>query len=316
MASFRAIAYRTLFRLRTWQQSGGPPPTDQQARDSLDNAGALVQPATDVKVEPTMVQGATEQLTAEWYKPNRSANTSVMLYLHGGGYRTGSCKSHRGFVTHIAKAAEMNTLLPEYRRAPENRYPAALEDARAVYEGLLDDGHRPDEIVVVGDSAGGGLALALLLSLRDDARPLPAGAAVISPWTDLAITGDSIRTKANKDPWLDPDGAHKSAKRYYGDASPTDPYVSPLYGNYAHIPPLLIQVGTHEILLDDSTRLATKAEADGANVTLSVYRGMWHVWHAFVGRGLPECDRAIDEIGDFLKKRVKSKEEASALLDS
>ncbi|MFK7805642.1 MAG: alpha/beta hydrolase [Anaerolineae bacterium] len=306
MASFKAIIYRNLFKLRNWQQSGGPAPTDQQARDSLDAAGSMVDTAKDVEILPAQVQGANQSLYAEWYTPksapNSEANHGVLLYLHGGGYRTGSCKSHRGFVTHIAQTAAIKTLLPEYRLAPENPFPAALEDARAVYEGLLDEGHRPDDIFVGGDSAGGGLALALLLSLRDDARPLPKATFVISPWTDLASTGDSMKTRAKQDPWLDPAGADRGAKRYYADDSPLNPLVSPLYGEYKNIPPLLIHVGTHEILLDDSTRLAEKAQAAGVQVKLKVYRGMWHVWHAFIGRNIPESEQAIAEIGAFIKK--------------
>lgn len=304
MASLQAIAYRTLFKFQIWRRSGGPPPTVQQARAFLDNAGERVKPAAGVNIEPTSVPNGANPINGEWYKPDHAAEGGAILYLHGGGYRTGSCKSHRGFVTHIAQAANLNTLLPEYRLAPENPFPAALDDARAAYNSLLAAGERPDQIAIVGDSAGGGLTLALLLSLRDENQPLPACAAVISPWTDLAGTGESMRTQAKKDPWLDPAGVHRVAKQYYGEASPTDPYVSPLYGRYTHIPPLLIQVGTHEILLDDATRLAHQAQTDGADVTLRVYRGMWHVWHAFIGRNIPECAQAITEIGDFIKAKM------------
>ncbi|MFT5196405.1 MAG: monoterpene epsilon-lactone hydrolase [Candidatus Promineifilaceae bacterium] len=271
----------------------------------MDSSGSLVKAAANVAIESTTVDGGSKPLYAEWYIPEAAAKNGVMLYLHGGSYRVGSCQSHRGFVTHIVKAAGIRTLLPEYRLAPEHPFPAALEDARAVYEGLLDEGHRPDEIFVVGDSAGGGLTLALLLSLRDDARPLPNSAVVISPWTDLASTGESMRTRAKQDPWLDAASSEKGAKRYYADDSPLNPLVSPLYGNYKHIPPLLIHVGTHEILLDDSTRLAKKAKADGVQVTLKIYQGMWHVWHAFVGRNIPECERAIAEIGAFIKNQLE-----------
>lgn len=303
MTSFRAIVYRNLFAFRNWQHSGGPSPTDQQARDSLDAAGGTIEPAQGVTIQPTEVQGASSTLYAEWYLPESAPDEGTLLYFHGGGYRTGSCKSHRGFVTHIVKEANVNTLMPEYRLAPEHPFPAAFEDARAIYEGLLDDGHRPDDIFIGGDSAGGGLALALLLSLRDDARPLPKAAFILSPWTDLSNTGESLKTKANKDPWLDAAGADENAKRYYADASPLDPLVSPLYGDYKNLPPLLIHVGTHEILLSDSTRVAEKSKAAGVQVTLNVYQGMWHVWHAFLGRNIPECDQAIQEIGSFIKSK-------------
>lgn len=244
---------------------------------------------------------------AEWITPP-VYDERIILYLHGGAYSVGSCASHRGIVAHIAKASRARVLLPEYRLAPEHPFPAALDDAVAAYRALLDDGVQPGSMVVAGDSAGGGLTLSTLVTLRDQGNPLPAAAVLLSPWTDLAATGETLQSCAAKDPWLRSDRVASTAAQYCGNVDATDPRVSPLYADLHGLPPLLIQVGDHEILLSDSTRLARRAREAGVDVTLEVWEGMWHVWHILV-RLVPESQQAIDRIGRFVRAKTEAAKE-------
>jgi acetyl esterase/lipase len=250
------------------------------------------------KIEEIEIAG----LPAEWITPP-DYDDRIILYLHGGAYTVGSCASHRGLVGHIAQAGRARLLLPEYRLAPEHPFPAALDDAVKVYRALLDEGMTPESLVLAGDSAGGGLTLSTLVALRDQGDPLPAAAVLISPWTDLAASGESIQSRAAKDPWLRADRVAQTAAHYHAHVDPRDPRVSPLYADLHGLPPLLIQVGDHEILLCDSTRLAERAEDAGVDVTLEVWEGMWHVWHIMVG-WMPESQIAIDRIGRFVRART------------
>jgi acetyl esterase/lipase len=198
----------------------------------------------------------------------------------------------------------MRALVLDYRLAPEHLFPAAVEDATAAYRWLLAQGIQPERIVIAGDSAGGGLTLATALALRDAADPLPAALVCIAPWTDLAATGASLKTRARLDPSLSPNGIAAAGLRYVGpDGDARAPLASPLYANLRGLPPLLIQVGDHEILLDDSKRLAERARAAGVNVTLEIWPEMWHVFQALAGY-LPESDRAIAKIGSYMRARL------------
>lgn len=246
------------------------------------------------------------ELWAEWLEPAGANPGRVMLYLHGGSYVTGSCDSHRGLVARLAQAGGLRALLTEYRLAPEHPFPAALEDAVAAYRGLLQAGYSPQQVVIAGDSAGGGLTLATLLALRDAGDPLPAAAVCISPLTDLACTGESVQTRAKIDPWLT--RASIIFARYYrGSYDPCLPLLSPLYADLGGLPPLLIHVGSDEILLNDSTRLAERAQAAGVEVTLEIWPRMWHVWHIFAPY-LPEAKQAIAVIGTFVRQQLGQKE--------
>lgn len=248
-----------------------------------------------IKVSPLTIGN----ISAEWILPDQSAKERIILYFHGGGYISGTCQAHRSIVAKFVKGSATGALLFEYRLAPENPYPAALDDAVTVYEWLLAQNISPSRIVFVGDSAGGGLILATLLALRDQGRPLPAAAVSYSPVTDLRCTGESYKTKAGV--CLSPEGmAAAIAKHYAADKDPGLPYISPLYGNLHGLPPLLIYVGEDETLLDDSTRFAEKAKAAGVDVTLRVGEGLFHCYPA-MSPLFPEARQAMDEICAFIK---------------
>jgi len=255
------------------------------------------------KFKPTInlqcITVVANSVLAEWVVPPGVFTERVIFYLHGGAYNRGSINSHRTLVANIANAGQSRALIIDYRLAPEEQFPAAVEDAMTAYRWLIANNIAPDQIVVAGDSAGGGLALALLVALRDSGEPLPAAAVCLSPWTDLAAAGESWSTKAKAELVLDPGEVLKSAKLYLGNADPRTPLASPLYADLGGLPPLLIHVGTDEILLSDSTRLAVQAKAAGVNVTLEVWEGMMHVWH-FVAGILPEGRQAIEGIGEFI----------------
>lgn len=243
----------------------------------------------------------------EWVEvPGVGQAAPVMLYLHGGGYVVCSPRTHRPLTAFFARTG-FRVFCPDYRMAPEAPFPAAVEDALSTYEGLLSRGIDPGAIVVAGDSAGGGLTLALLIALRDRKRPLPAAAALLSPWTDLALTGKSIRKNAKRDAYLNPQGATKTAALYFGSADPRNPLASPLYADLHGLPPLIIHVGRREILLDDSLRVAERVRAAGCEVMISVWPVVPHVWQLF-NRILPEGRQSLAQMADFLHKRVRKSE--------
>jgi acetyl esterase/lipase len=258
----------------------------------------IFRPEADVRSETVDAGG----VSADWIEAPGADASRALLYLHGGGYVIGSVNTHRDLVSRIARAAGVRALSVEYRLAPENPHPAAVEDSTAAYRWLLRQGLEPGRVVLAGDSAGGGLVIATLVALRDAGDPLPAAGVCLSPWVDLEGVGESMTTKAEPDPLIQRDGLVKMGRLYLGDFDPHTPLAAPLYADLGGLPPLLIQVGTAEALLDDARRVAEKASAAGVDVTLEPWDDMIHVWQIFASM-LPEAREAIDRIGDFIRKR-------------
>jgi acetyl esterase/lipase len=249
-----------------------------------------------VTYEPVDADG----VAAEWTTPAGADPDRVLLYLHGGGYTVGSIASHRKLVGHLAKAAGMRGLSVDYRLAPENPFPAGLDDAVTVFAWLLNQGIAAGHIGIGGDSAGGGLAMATALALPERGLPAPGGLVLLSPWTDLATTGDSITSNVGKDLLLRRvEGDTPSIGWYAGDNDVKNPLISPLYADFAGFPPFIVHVGGSELLLDDSTRVAERASAAGCDVTIEVWPEMQHVFQIAAGN-VPESDSSVDKLGSWL----------------
>jgi acetyl esterase/lipase len=242
-------------------------------------------------------------IPAEWVSWTGADSGRVILYLHGGGYTICSPRTHRDLMWRLARATGARVLVPDYRLAPEHPHPAAVEDAVAAYRWLLKKGVKPQRLAVMGDSAGGGLALVLLQQLRDRKVPLPACAVCLSPWTDLTASGESMRANRCKDPLLWPEAIAYTARLYAPEADLAKPAVSPLFGSFRGLPPLLIQVGGAEVLLDDSRRAAAKAAIAGVPTAITIWPGMIHVFQALAFI-VKESRRAIREIGQFVAKQI------------
>jgi phosphinothricin tripeptide acetyl hydrolase len=279
------------------------PPSDSlttaERRAQYERAEKVFRTPSDVKVERVNAPVAP----AEWLRPPSAEPGRVVLYLHGGGYVIGSPRSHRHLAAAIAGAAGASALLLDYRLAPEHPFPAAVEDATAAYRWLLDQAIAPERIVIAGDSAGGGLTVATLLALREARVPLPAGGVCISPWVDLTCSGASYGTKADADPIVGRSGVEEMARAYLGATPPRTPLASPLFADLRGLPPLLIHVGSDEVLLDDSVQLAERVKAAGVDATLEVYERMIHVWHWFLPM-LDEAQTAVEAIGRFVRARA------------
>ncbi|HEV3424998.1 MAG TPA: alpha/beta hydrolase [Paraburkholderia sp.] len=256
--------------------------------------------------------GPGEPLRGEWLEPavtgtidtagaTGTRGTPTILYMHGGGYYFCSPRSHRSLVFGLATRAGAPAFSLDYRLAPEHRFPAALDDAMTAYRYLIAGGTPAGSIVIAGDSAGGGLALATLVALRDAGDPLPAGGLLFSPWTDLAASGASIRTNDGVDPMFSGSAVGRAARVYLGDAPANHPYASPVYADLQGLPPLFIQAGSTEVLLDDSRRVAENALAAGVAVELQVWPKMPHVWQIFAPF-IPEARRALDGAAGFVRE--------------
>ena len=240
---------------------------------------------------------------AQWTIPEAGADDRVILYVHGGGYVVCSVASHSRLVGHIATAVGCRALSVEYRLAPEHPHPAAVTDSTAAYRWLLDQGVAPERIAIAGDSAGGGLTVATLLKIRADGLPQPAAAVPISPWVDLEGTGETMDTHADLDLMCSRDGLKIMADHFLGGRDARDPLAAPLHADLTGLAPLYIQVGGHETLLSDATRLAAKAAAAGVDVRLDVFPEMQHVFQLMAGRA-PEADEAVARIGGWLRPRL------------
>lgn len=262
---------------------------------------------TRVNPLPPDVAGASVDaggVPAVWLSAPGVAEDRAVLFLHGGGFAIGSSESHAELAARLAGAAGARALVIDYRLAPEHPHPAAVEDAVSAYRFLLAGGAAPSRLAVAGDSAGGGLALATLVALRDRGLPLPAAAVCFSPWTDLEVTGASITGNAGKDPLIPDGGLPLMASLYLAGADARAPLASPLHADLAGLPPLFLQVGTDEVLLDDARRMAERARAAGVQVVLDEWEGMIHGFQAFPAI-LDEARRATDRAAAFLRERMR-----------
>ena len=265
-------------------------------RKMTSRAPAYAQPA-DITWEAVDAGG----VPAEWVIPDDCAAGRTIVYFHGGGYATGSVESSRSLSCHLARASRARVLAVDYRLAPEHPFPAAVDDAVAAYRFAISAGHEPEHIVLCGDSSGGGLALGALVALRDLGDPLPRTAICLSPWTDLTLSGASLEKNRESDPMVSASTLGLMADAYMGETDRRSPTASPLFADLAGLPPLLLQVGSGELLVDDSTRFAERAQAAGVEVTLELWDDVFHVWHAFADL-LPEARDAFAQIGNYLDK--------------
>lgn len=275
-------------------------PKIEDIRAAMDRLGDRFSPAHDIAVEPVSAGG----VPAEWVRAPGVSDERTVLFTHGGGYCIGSPRTHRDLIGRLSRASGARFLSIDYRLAPEHPFPAAVEDAVKAYEWLIAQGVVPAQLALCGDSAGGGLALALIVALRERGRPLPATVACISPLTDLAYTGETLTMNEALDPISRRDTSAALARRYLGGQDVArNPLASPLYANFKGFPPLQILVGSHEILLDNSTRVAQRARAAGVDVEIEVWEGMVHIWPYFAAI-LPKGQEAIERMGGYLAARL------------
>ncbi|UCB43720.1 MAG: alpha/beta hydrolase [Dehalococcoidales bacterium] len=253
--------------------------------------------AEDVRCEEVDAGG----VPGEWITTPEAKGGNVVYYLHGGGYVLGSVNTHREMISRISRATGARALAINYRLAPEDPFPAAVEDAVVGYKWLLSSGVEPSRVVIAGDSAGGGLTVAALVALRDAGEPLPAAGVCISPWADMECTG--VAKLAGREGGIEYEGILKMAKTYVGEADLKTPLASPIHADLTGLPPLLIQVGGAEELIEDAILLEARAKQCGIDVTLETWDDMFHVWHTFAPM-LPEGQQAIDRIGEFVRGKM------------
>ncbi len=303
MLSWQARTLKSLLSARRFLSPKLDVQDVESGRANLEMAGEVLRPIIHIDHIGALANG----VPCEWVIPAGMGSERVILYLHGGAYNAGSTRSHRALAANIAYAAHARALTIDYRLAPEHPYPAALVDAFSAYKWLLESGIRPEQITVTGDSAGGGLTIALLVALRERRVPMPAAAVVLSPWTDLSASGESWQENTKVDYLINRPKLKEAARLYLKNASPQTPLASPVYANLAGLPPLLIQVGSEEVLLSDSLRLAENARLSGVDVTLEVWEGMQHVWQ-FAASFVPEARQAIDKVGKFIREQTGLKQ--------
>jgi monoterpene epsilon-lactone hydrolase len=286
--------------LRALLTSRPRPSSVAERRERLDALGDAYRTASDVRLEPVSADG----VPAEWSIAPGADASRVLLYLHGGGFSVGSIVSHRAMVTETGRAAQARTLAIDYRRTPEHPFPAALDDALTAYRWLLAQGVQPRRIAIGGDSAGGGLTLALMVSLRERGLPLPACGWCISPWVDMEARGETYATKAAIDPMISKEYILELAGWYLSGTAPRTPLAAPVHADLTGLPPLLIQVGSAETLLDDSITIAERAGAADVRVTLEIWPHMIHAWPLF-HQQLSDGRRAIAAAGSFIRAATR-----------
>lgn len=297
MPSYRSrLIQGALRELKGVLQSTATIETRRQQFDESARIGIRI--PREVVINPLRIK----DIPAVWINPLNLDTQKIILYLHGGGYVIGSITTHRGLASRIALSAHARVLLIEYRLAPEQPFPAALEDALFAYHWLLENGAELKHVAIGGDSAGGGLSLATALSLAEKRIPLPAALFLLSPWTDLTFSGDSVISRAARDPLLTA-SPERNETTYAGDFPLAYPLISPLFADLHGLPPTLIQVGSEEILFDDSYRLEKQLTSSGVINQLEVWDGMWHVFQGFAPL-IPEAQHAISRIGKFLDQHL------------
>jgi monoterpene epsilon-lactone hydrolase len=302
MQSLRSRIYYLLTKraLAKSRQRKVPIPQGRLAREL--QSDRMFRMPKGLSIEPCSVAG----VTGEWLRPGVADGDGIVLYLHGGAYIYGSTVTHRGIASKLAIASGCPVLVINYRLAPENPFPAALDDAFAVYAGLLET-HPGVPIALAGDSAGGGLALALALKARDEGFERPSALALLSPWTDLTLCNPTHVTKAMVDPYFPDSSLLRSAAQAYGaNTKLNHPYVSPQFADLSDMPATLIHVGEFEALLDDARVLTQSMSKYGGSASLRIYGGMWHVWQTYVGR-FPEADASVTALGNFLRQQAHSR---------
>lgn len=272
-----------------------------ERRAALDRSAQGSPPPDGVRIEAETLGGRP----AERITPTDAGTETVVLYLHGGGYCSGSLDSHRQLASRIAVASGTPVVLLDYRLAPEHPFPAAVTDATEAYRDLVASGLDPSRMAVAGDSAGGGLTLALLLALRSAGDRLPAAAVCLSPWVDLTQSAASYDTQAALDPMVSRAGLDEMARCYLGESDPRDELASPLFAEeLSGLPPVLVEVGAHEVLLDDATVMAERLRTAGGAVTLTVWPELIHVFQAFPAEIIPESAQSIAAVGSFLADQL------------
>ena len=298
MPDTQAEMDQVLALLAQMNEAMGDEPTLEMLRGGYQGAGEVMPTAEGVSVE----EGTLGGVPGLKLVPERTVGARTLLYFHGGGYVIGSPIGHKPLVSHMAAKMGATAWSMDYRLAPEAPFPAAVEDGLASYRALLDAGTAPDQIIISGDSAGGGLTLATALKIKADGLPLPAGLVPLSPWANLANDGWSHGAMAGRDPMINDDNINMFSATYLAGAAASDPLASPVHGDMTGLPPMLIQVGSEEALLSDSTLLAERAGAAKVDVTLEVWPGMIHVFQFFHGF-LSEAGRATDRIAAWADSR-------------
>lgn len=281
-------------QFRKWQNTPRAN-TVESLRKALDLMASFPKIAKDIKIEKANIDG----IQAEWITTPDIKRSNALLYLHGGAYIGGSIRNSREFCSRISRSAGVSVLNVDYRLAPEYPFPSALEDSINTYKWLLKTGFLPENIIFGGDSAGGGLVIAAMVKLKDSRIKLPAAAFCLSPWVDLALKGETMETKESIDPFVTKEGLEMAVSYYLKNEDILNPLASPLYANLEGLPPLFIQVGTSELLLDDSIRLAQQAQNFGIEVQLKIWKDMIHVF-SLLGNTIPEVQAANKEIIEFI----------------
>ncbi|MCH7737316.1 MAG: alpha/beta hydrolase [Chloroflexi bacterium] len=276
-----------------------PPADIHEARAVLDKAFGEYKPASDVTVFDIDAGG----VPCQWITAPDVPQDRLIIYFHGGAYAACSPTTHQDLISRLSRASGAAALGVDYRLAPEHPFPAAVDDAIAAYDWALGHGFAPSNIVLAGDSAGGGLVLSVMLAAKDAGVPLPAAGVCFSPWVDLECSGESMAANDHLDDFIKYGGLSARAQSYLGGADPKHPWASALFADLRGLPPLLLHVGSVETLLDDSTRLAALAEDAGVHVTLKIWDDMVHVWQAFAAI-LPEGRQSIEEAGEFIRERL------------